>query len=182
MNRSALYIAAAVIAGTTAAGVAVAATPLDVYIPALDHSVPAEKAGPIQHALPPDDPAPESPEAAAPPAGSSDVVPGHLIGPDVPVPVSPQVLQPTNGWLAADGRTLVAVYAGEAGDGSRTGRFVIIRQDLLDGRQEQQVVDVARSGVTIAGAADHRGRLVFRTDGGSSGELDPETGSATLGR
>ncbi len=183
MNRSALHVtAAAVIVGTTVAGVAFAATPLDVYIPALGHSVPAEKAGPIQHALGAGDPAPESAEVAPAPVGAPDVLPGHVIGPDVPVPVSPQVLQPTNGWLAADGRTLVAVYAGEAGDGSGTGRFVIVRQDRLDGRQEQQIVDVAGSAVRIAGAADHRGRLAFRTEGGRIGELDPETGSTTLGR
>ena len=179
MNRRALRIAAALIVGTTAAGVAVAAAPLDVYIPALGRSVPAEKAAPIQHALAAADAPPESAVVAPTPAGAVDVLPGHVIEPDVPGPVSPQVLEPTNGWLAADGRRLVAVYAGEAGDGSGAGRFVIVRQNQLDGDQKQQIVDVPGSAPgLIVRATDRGGVLVFRSPNGRSGELDLESGRA----
>jgi len=171
-------VAAAVLAGTAAA---FAAAPVEVYIPVLGHSIPAEKVGPVLHALGDPDAPRETPAAAPVPDGAPDALPGHLIGPDVPIPVSPQVLEPTSGWVAADGRALVAVYAGEAADASGAGRFVIVRQDLAGGAQEQQIVDVARSGaVSILGAAGPRRVLSFRTRGGRAGELDLEHGTATL--
>jgi hypothetical protein len=172
-----LIAAAAVLAGTAAA---FAATPVEVYVPGLGHFIPAEKAAPVRHALGDPD-APGETKAAAPvPDGAPDALPGHLVGPDVPVPVSPVVLVPSNGWIAAHGRTLVAVYAGEAGDGSGAGRFVIVRQDRLGGTQGQQIVDVARSGpLSIVGAEAGRA-LGFRTRSGRAGELDLEHGIATL--
>src|SRR5439155_1770731 len=99
---------------------------------------------------------------------------------DVPVPISPALLRTTNGWLASDGATLVAVYAGAAGNDSSRGRLVIVRQNLVKGIQTQDVVDAGRTGaLTIddapAGAAvetsSQRGDIGFRGAGGARGVL-----------
>jgi hypothetical protein len=176
--RRFVYLAIAL--GLAAAGVtgAAVAGPLDVFLPELGRFVSADKAGPIRHALGPSEPAPESLARAAAPSGRPDPLAPGIIESDVPVPVSPQLLRATNGWVAARGPTLVAVYAGAAGDDPEVGRFVIVRQDRDEGRQDQQVVDLAGSGpVRIAAAAGDR-TLLFRTARGRAGELDLETGSA----
>ncbi|MFL5960517.1 MAG: hypothetical protein ACJ75G_09655 [Gaiellaceae bacterium] len=80
-------------------------------------------------------------------------IPGRMLGPEVPVPVSPSMLDAQNGWLASDGKSLVAVYAGAAGNDPSVGRVVIVRQDLVAGRQTVQTVDAAETGnLTIASA------------------------------
>ena len=79
-----------------------------------------------------------------PPVG--DRIPAHILPPDTPIPVSPALVRVTNAWLVSDGRTLVAVYAGEAGNDPSIGRFVIIRQNLVVGFQTRDVVDVAAAG------------------------------------
>src|SRR5262249_30438920 len=103
---------------------------------------------------------------------------------DVPVPISPQVLQPANAWLVSDAATLVAVYAGAAANKPSDGRFVIVRQNLAIGKQTQDTVDVAGSGllkITSApkGAAvetsAQRGKLRFRGSNGWAGVLDLAT-------
>lgn len=73
-------------------------------------------------------------------------IPGQMLGPDVPVPVAPSVLQASNGWLAGDGRTLVVVYAGAAGNDSSVGRLVVVRQDLLAGTQTVHTLDTGPTG------------------------------------
>jgi hypothetical protein len=79
-----------------------------------------------------------------PPVG--DRIPAHILPPETPIPVSPALVRVTNAWLVSDGRTLVAVYAGEAGNDPSTGRFVIVRQNLVVGFQTRDVVDVAAAG------------------------------------
>ena len=80
-------------------------------------------------------------------------IPAQMIAPDAPIPVAPSILQPQNGWLVSDGKRLVAVYAGAAGNDPSVGRVVIVRQDLVSGRQAVRVIGAARTGaLTIATA------------------------------
>jgi hypothetical protein len=73
-------------------------------------------------------------------------MPAHFISPDTPVPVPPNLIRVKNGWLASNGRTLVAAYAGEAGNDPSVGRFVIIRQNLVFGIQTRDIVDAGQTG------------------------------------
>jgi sarcosine oxidase gamma subunit len=93
-----------------------------------------------------------------------------MLGPDVPVPVSPSLLRVRNGWLVSDGRTLVAVYAGAAGDDSSVGRVVVLRQDLVAGRQTVRTLDTGPTGALAITAAPL----------GSSVETSAQTGSIHL--
>src|SRR5574337_420345 len=98
-----------------------------------------------------------------------------------PIPVSPMLVRVTNDWLVSNGHTLVAVYAGAAGDNPANGRFVIIRQNLDKGVQTQDVVDVpgaraiaidsAPEGAAVATSAQ-TGALHFKGVGGRAGRLD----------
>jgi hypothetical protein len=149
-----------------------------VFIPELGITVPAEKAAAVRHALPRG--GAESPKRAPIPAGLPDRIPAHLLAPDTPVPLAPVVLDPTNGWLVSNGASLVAVYAGAAGEDQSIGRFVIVRQNLLTGTQTTKLVDAGKVGsisITEApvGAAVETsaltGDLVFRAKGGARGRL-----------
>jgi hypothetical protein len=115
-------------------------------------------------------------------------LPGRMLAPEAPVPVAPSVLQASNGWLAGDGRTLVAVYAGAAGNDSSVGRLVIVRQDLASGTQTVRAVDAGPTGaLTIAAAPLGRSaeksaqtaRLGLRTDSGLALVLDLGTGEVS---
>jgi hypothetical protein len=149
-----------------------------VYIPELGVTVPEEKVAAIQHSLPRQ--GAESTEQAPAPTGSPDRIPAKLLGPEVPVPISPSILRTTNGWLVSDGATLVAVYAGAAGDDPSRGRFVIVRQNLVRGVQTQDVVDAGSTGaLEIVGAplgaavetSAQRGNIGFRGARGARGVL-----------
>jgi hypothetical protein len=127
-------------------------------------------------------------EPAAVQGSAPHPIPGRMLGSGVPVPVSPSVLQPRNGWLVSDGRTLVAVYAGAAGDDPSIGRVVVVRQDLVAGRQTIRTVDAKATGaLTIAAAPLGRSvetsaqtaRIHLRTPAGRAFHLDLGTG--TLG-
>ena len=153
-----------------------------VYIPELGVTVPAEKAVAVQHSLP--RPAPESTDRAPVPTGQPDHIPAKLLGPDVPVPISPTILRTTNGWLVSNGTTLVAVYAGAAGNDPAQGRFVIVRQNLVAGTQTQDVVDTGNTGaLTIVGpplgslveTSAQRGPIPFRGARGAAGVLNLAT-------
>ena len=48
----------------------------------------------------------------------------QMLGTAAPVPIAPSVLQPRNGWLVSNSKTLVAVYAGAAGNDPSIGRVV----------------------------------------------------------
>jgi hypothetical protein len=168
----------AALAATFASGLAFAGGGGGVYIPELGITVPAEKVAAIQHSLPRS--APESTERAAAPAGKPDRIPAEVLGPDVPVPISPEILRTTNGWLVSDGATLVAVYAGAAGDDPTEGRLVIVRQNLVAGVQTLDVVNAGKTGaLAIADAprgaavetSAQRGGIPFRGAHGATGTL-----------
>ena len=168
----------AAVAATFACGLAFAGGGGGVYIPELGITVPAEKAAAIQHSLPRS--APESTERAPVPMGKPDRIPAEVLGPDVPVPISPEILRTTNGWLVSDGVTLVAVYAGAAGDDPSQGRLVIVRQNLVEGVQTLDVVNAGKTGALAIvdpprGAAvessAQRGGIPLRGARGATGTL-----------
>jgi hypothetical protein len=110
--------------------------------------------------------------AASVPRFAPDAIPARMLGPDVPVPVSPALLRARNGWLVSDGERLVAVYAGAAGSDPALGRVVIVRQDLVAGKQTVETVDAGPTGaLTIAQAplgqtSAQPGDIRLRTAGG----------------
>ena len=94
-----------------------------------------------------------------------------------------------NGWLVSDGRTLVAVYAGAAGEDPSVGRVVIVRQDLGAGEQTVRTIDAGTTGaLTItaaplgssASSSAQTGAIRLRDPGG--GALTLDLGSTTLTR
>jgi len=102
-------------------------------------------------------------------------IPAQMLGSDTPVPVAPSLLQVRNGWLVSNGKILVAVYAGAAGDDRTVGRVVIVRQDLVAGKQTVRALDAKSTGtLTIAKAPLGRsvetsaqtGSIRLRTAGG----------------
>jgi hypothetical protein len=117
-----------------------------VYIPELGITVPAEKAAPVRHSLARGGLESTQPSGAAATPWQPDIIPAKLLGPEVPVPISPEILKTSSGWLVSDGKTLVAVYAGSAGNDLTKGRAVIVRQDRRAGVQTVNTVDSAKSG------------------------------------
>lgn len=108
----------------------------------------------------------DSSTAPAPvPRFSAHPISARILGPDVPVPVSPSLLRASNGWLVSDGKALVAVYAGAAGDDPAVGRVVVVRQNLVAGHQTVEHVDAGRTGALVIVAAQ-TGGLRLRTAGG----------------
>ena len=76
---------------------------------------------------------------------SGDGLPARMLA-DVPPPFSPSAIRTTNGWQVSNGRTLVDVYAGEAGNDASIGMFGILRQDLEIGWQTRRLVAVGHTG------------------------------------
>jgi hypothetical protein len=116
-------------------------------------------------------------------------IPARMLGPGVPVPISPSILRERNGWLVSDGRTLVAVYSGAAGNDPSVGRLVIVRQDLVAGRQTVRMLDAGATGALAIVAAPlgsavetsaQTGSVRLRTAGGR--ELRLDLGARTLTR
>lgn len=127
-------------------------------------------------------------EPAAPPGSVSQPIPGRMLGSEVPVPIPPSVLRVRNGWLVSDGRTLVAVYAGAAGYDPSVGRLVIVRQDLVAGRQTVHTLDAGTTGALMITAAPlgsavetsaQTGSIRVRTAGGRALSLDLGAGTLT---
>lgn len=122
------------------------------------------------------------------PALEPHPIPARLLEPDAPVPIPPSVLQPQNGWIVSDGSTLVAVYAGAAGEDPSIGRVVIVRQDLAAGKQTVTAKDAGPTGaLTIVDAPLGRsvetsaqmGNLRLRTAGGQVLMLDIGSGEVS---
>ena len=134
-------------------GLAVAAVG-GVSIPQLGINVPvsAEKAAALERLASVG--TTDSNRAPAPaPKTALHPIPARVLGLDVPVPVAPSLLQPENGWIVSNGKTLVAVYSGAAGSDRSVGRVVIVRQDLVAGKQTVRILDVRSTGaLTIARA------------------------------
>ena len=142
-------------AALLAAGGVAAADVAGVRIPQLgvDTPVPTDKAAALERLLTVATTDASTAPSTAAPEPDSQPIPGQMLGPDAPVPVAPSLLRARNGWLVSNGKTLVAVYAGAAGGDSSTGRVVIVRQDLVSGRQTVATRDVGKTGaLTIAGA------------------------------
>jgi hypothetical protein len=127
-------------------------------------------------------------EQVMPPEWAPQPIPARMLSPGVPVPIPPSVLQVQNGWLVSDGRTLVAVYAGAAGDDSSVGRLVVVRQDLVAGSQTVRTIDAGATGALAIAAAPlgtavetsaQTGSLRIRSSAGRALRLD--LGTETLG-
>jgi hypothetical protein len=128
---------------------------------------------------------------AAAPGSAVQAIPARMLGSGVPVPISPSILRARNGWLVSDGRTLVAVYAGAAGNDASLGRLVIVRQDLAAGTQTVRTIDAGPTGaLTIARAplgssvetSAQTGIVRVGTAGGRMLQLDLGTGTVASGR
>jgi hypothetical protein len=109
-------------------------------------------------------------QPGARPESAPRPIPARILGHGVPVPIPPALLRVRNGWLVSDGRTLVAVYAGSAGNDPSVGRLVIVRQDLVAGRQTVRTLDAASTGALAIAAAPV----------GGSVETSAQTGSIRL--
>lgn len=151
------------------AGLAVAAGGGLAVAAAVGNNVPADKAAALAR-LASVATTDSNTEQVAPPQQAPQPIPARMLGPDAPVPVPPSVLRVRNGWLVSDGRTLVAVYAGAAGDDSSSGRLVIVRQDLVAGKQTVRTLDAGPTGALVVAAAPL----------GSSVETSAQTGSLRI--
>jgi hypothetical protein len=123
------------------------------------------------------------------PATKPQPIPAQMLGADAPVPVAPSLLQVRNGWLVSNGKTLVAVYAGAAGGDRALGRVVIVRQDLVAGKQTVRALDAKSTGaLSIAKAPLGRsaetsaqtGTIRLRTAGGRLLVLRLDSGRVSL--
>ena len=119
------------------------------------------------------------------PASAPQPIPAQMLGADVPVPIAPSILRERNGWLVSDGKTLLAVYAGAAGNDPSVGRVVIVSQNVAAGKQTVRAIDAGSTGeLTItaaplgraAEASAQTGSLRLRTAGGHFLTLDLGTG------
>lgn len=125
------------------------------------------------------------PAAASRPGPS---IPARMLGHNVPVPISPSLLRSRNGWLVSDGRTLVAVYAGAAGNDPSVGRLVIVRQDLAAGTQTVRTIDAGPTGPLAIVAAPLGGSVetsaqtgTIRLQAARGRVLRLDLGSGTVG-
>lgn len=167
------------------AGLAVAAGGAFAVAAAVGSGVPADKA-PALARLGSVATTDSNTEPAPPPDSAPHPIAARMLGADVPVPISPSVLQLRNGWLVSDGRTLVAVYAGAAGNDPSIGRLVIVRQDLAVGTQTVRTIDTGRTGALSIAAAPlgssvetsaQTASIHLRTAGGRALRLDLGTES-----
>jgi hypothetical protein len=181
-----LLIALGTVVLVGAAGFA-AADVAGVSIPRLgvDTPVPTDKSAALERLVTVATTDASTAPSAAAPEPDSHPIPGRMLGSDAPVPVPPSLLRERNGWLVSDGKALVAVYAGAAGGDPSTGRIVIVRQNLVSGRQTVATLDAGRTGaLTIAAAplgasvetTAQTGRIHVRTVGGRLFTLDLGTG------
>ena len=180
-RRRLVGAAAALALAGAGAGVAVAVSGSGGrYLPRLGATVPAGKLLPIEHAQP--GTAPESTVPAPAPRETIAPMPATLESADAAaVPVSPSLVRVRNVWMVGNGRTLVAVYAGAAGDDAASGRIVVVRQNLVAGTQSVRALTVAGTGAVAieqapTGAAvetsAQTATLRFRGAAGRVGTLD----------
>ena len=171
------------------AGFAVAASGMSIPQLGLNVRVPPEKAAALQRlvSVATTD---SNTEPTDPPESAARPIPARMLGSDAPVPIPPSVLQVRSGWLVSDGRTLVAVYTGAAGDDSSVGRLVIVRQDLVAGSQTVRTIDAGSTGALTITAAPlgsavetsaQTDTLRVRTAGGRGLRLDLGTGKVGSG-
>ena len=184
MFRLLIALGAVLLVG--AGGVA-AAEVAGVSIPQLgvDTPVPSDKATALERLVTVATTDASTEPSAAAPEPDSNPIPAQMLGFDAPVPVAPSLLQERNGWLVSNGRTLVAVYAGAAGGNSSTGRIVIVRQNLVSGRQTVTTLDAGPTGALRITSAPlgasvettaQTGGIHLRADRGRFFTLDLGTG------
>lgn len=175
--RAALTVGS-LLAVLMATGVASGDAPPTTFVPRLGIDVPDEKLAAVGHALAPG--GSERPGRAAVTAAVPTPIAPHVLPADVPVPLPPRVIVPVVAWLASDGRNLVAVYGGAAGDDPGRGRFVVVRQTLVAGTQRVHVVDVGETGAVaitrapgpnVAPASALAADLRFEARNGRTGTL-----------
>lgn len=163
-----------------------------VSIPQLgvDTPVPTDKAAALERLLTVATTDASTAPSAAAPEPDAHPIPGRMLGSGAPVPVAPSVLQERNGWLVSNGKTLVAVYAGAAGGNSSTGRIVVVRQNLVSGRQTVATLDAGPTGALTIAAAPlgasvetnaQTGDIRLRAPGGRFFTLDLGTGRLRRG-
>jgi len=110
-------------------------------------------------------------------------IPPHILPRGTPPPLHQELIKVKNGWLVSDGYTLVAVYAGRAGNNASRGRFAVIHQNLIFGVQYEppDLVDIPKAGALKITRGPHgvaretsaqRGRLTFTSAHGVKGVLD----------
>lgn len=128
---------------------------------------------------------------------SRDGIPAHILPKGTPPPLPADLITPANAWLVSDGYTLVAVYAGHAGQSVREGMFAVVRQNLVFGLQytppaaARSVVylgkvgaariTVAPTGRRVETSAQH-GRLHFRTSSGAHGVFNLARDTVTFAK
>lgn len=129
-------------------------------------------------------------EPAPAPRMAQHPIPARMLRSGAPVPVPPSILRVRNGWLVSDGRRLVAVYAGAAGNDPADGRLVIVRQDLVAGRQNVRILDTGSTGALSISAAPLgksvvssalTGKLGVQTSRGRTLPLDLGSGTVAAG-
>jgi len=112
-----------------------------------------------------------------------DRIPPQLLPPGTPPPLPQALIEVNNGWIVSDGYTLVAVYAGTAGNDASRGRFAIIHQNLIFGVQYEppDIVDIPNAGAleitgwpngAAAETSAQHGELAFDSANGPKGVLD----------
>jgi len=182
-------------AGSGAAAVASSSGNGTTYIPQLGISVPNDKLVQYEHAIgnycyPKKCAIPRKilPEPKAP-SGPIAPVQARLINNKSEIPVSPGMLTFTNGWFVNNGKTLVAIYAGAAGNNPSDGRLVILRQNELLGTQTLRIVNVPGAGaLTIVSAplgasvetTAQRAAVSFRSSTGARGTFNLGNGKITV--
>lgn len=179
-KRAVVIAVVSAIGVSVGAGLAVASG-TGKYVPEIGVTLPPEKAAAAKRSLPRG--GPESTVPAPVPTGHIRPIRAVMLDATSP-PVSPSLVRVSNGWMVSNGRTLVAVYAGTAGDDPLSGRFVIIRQDLGKGTQTEHVVNIPGAGtVTITdapvgasvGSSAQHGALGYRAKSSYNGHLDLAT-------
>ncbi len=168
-------------AGVSAVGFAAAQSDDNgTYVPGFGVTLPSDKAKAAEATLPSGEP--EGTQTTAPPSGEPDRIEANVSSAKgQAIPFSPEVMTPTNFWLVSDGKTLVSVYAGSAGDDSTDGRLAIMTQSFTEnGGQDIEFVDVPGAGaLTITGAptsgsdesSDQTADLEFSDSHGGGGTL-----------
>ena len=188
MFRLLIALGAVVLVG---AGGLAAADVAGVSIPQLgvDTPVPTDKAAALERLVTVATTDASTAPSSAPLEPDPQPIPGRMLGPDAPVPIAPSLLHERNGWLVSNGRTLVAVYAGAAGGNPSEGRVVIVRQNLVSGRQTVSSLKAGPTGALSIAAAPlgatvettaQSGSIRLRTARGRFFTLDLGTGR--LGR
>ena len=146
-TRTLIALAALGLAGVLSGLAAAGSSPVSIPRLGSNVTVTADKAAAMANRMP--SAATDVTASAGPAAPATfvpDPIPAKILDSDVPIPIPASIITETNGWLVSNGYSLVAVYAGSAGDDPTQGRVVIVRQDVRAGKQTVQIVDAGTTG------------------------------------